>query len=135
MFKQLLTWKVYTWFLIGVIIIMSAALAYMTFFTAAFSGVDGWIGGVTGLIYIFYVVIFLIATQLLYLWLRRHPKVLRTYLVIFWVGLILTTALTVLFLNISARQQNDFEKYYSDSAQKPTNGVQIYTPYTITNTR
>ena len=105
--KKYLSWSVYIRFVYIVAIIFALLIASILFFTSAWSGVDGGLGLVAALFYLFCLFLFIVFSHLLHLWLRHHPLAMRNYLISFWILISLGTIMLVAATTNNLRQENN----------------------------
>jgi magnesium-transporting ATPase (P-type) len=114
--KKYLSWSIYIRFVYIVAIIFALLIAFVLFFTSAWSGVDGGLGLVAALFYLFCIILFIAFSHLLHLWLRRHPLAMRYYLTTFWVLVCIGTIMAVVTTTTALRQENN-QKAIKDALQ------------------
>ena len=104
---KFLTWKVYLGSIYALAVLFALAIAYLAFFTPVWSGVDGGLGLVAALSYLFCLIVFITFSHTLYLWLRHHPVALRRYLITFWIMICVSMVALVVIIGMTNRQSNN----------------------------
>lgn len=104
---KFLTWKVYLWSIYALAALFALSITYLAFFTSIWSGVDGGLGLVAALCYLFCLIAFIAFSHILHLWLRRHPVVLRRYLIVFWITVCISLVALAVTIGMTNRQSNN----------------------------
>ena len=105
--NRFLTWKVYIYSIYTVATLLALLIVYLIFFTSTWSGVDGGLGLVAALCYLFCLIAFIAFSHILHLWLRRHPVVLRRYLIVFWITVCISLVALAVTIGMTNRQSNN----------------------------
>ena len=104
---KFLTWKVYLWSIYALAALFALSITYLAFFTSIWSGVDGGLGFIAALFYLFCLIAFIALSHILHLWLRRHPVVLRRYLIVFWITVCISLVALAVTIGMTNRQSNN----------------------------
>ena len=105
--NRFLTWKVYVYSIYTVATLLALLVIFLIFFTSTWSGVDGGLGFVAALFYLFCLIVFRAFSHILHLWLRHHPVVLRRYLITFWIMVCISLIALAVTIGMTNRQSNN----------------------------